>query len=723
MRTESITAPGLAGVRASRKSRACHTRRTLPIMVGMICATAAYSVARAEDQPNVVAPAVAAGASQPGDASAGKPKTEGDQGIVSTRTVVSREQLDSQSAQNSFDALKNVPGVIDSDTKGGVISDDISIRGIHLTESSSYRLNGGFPIYNNVAIFEDKERVEALKGVSALLYGLAPPAGVINLVTKRAGDRPVTAVTLSGTSFAQAMAALDVGRKFGADDQFGVRVNLAAGDINKGVIGADGTRLIGTLAGDWQATDRLSFKVDFESYKIDVIEQASVSELKAVNGVVPLPHVIDPTRLLSGPWAKYRTAGTNILVGTKYEIGAGWNFVAEAGRSEADRMERTLARISNYDLVTGQGTEKVTFVRDQVFVNTYAKTELNNKTDFGLFTNDLTIGVNRNERSYNNPSSTTLTVAGGQNLYNPFPLLRPTGTINPVTFLPQDSNDLGFYAYDTVGLFDRLRILAGIRHTAYRGDDLQANGTHSITTTNVNSPAVGAILDVTPDVALYANYMKGLEETGAAPLGAANQFQVLQPAPSSEYEVGIRATNIHGFSATLARFGITRANTVLNPVTNIFGIDGTTDFQGWESTASFDLSREWNIRAGGQLMQAVQHADADPAINGLEPENTPKVSGNVSLTYRPEWLHGLRLTGGATYVGVRQINPQDQGLLPAVTLYSLGAGYVTKIGDQKFTFNLNVTNLMDTRYWSSTVSNVLGIGMSRTFKFSARVEF
>jgi hypothetical protein len=30
---------------------------------------------------------------------------------------------------------------------------------------------------------------------------------------------------------------------------------------------------------------------------------------------------------------------------------------------------------------------------------------------------------------------------------------------------------------------------------------------------------------------------------------------------------------------------------------------------------------------------------------------------------------------------------------------------------------------MDTRYWSSTVSNVLGIGMSRTFKFSAKVEF
>jgi iron complex outermembrane receptor protein len=689
--------------------------------MGMICATTAYSAARAEDQNTP-----AAATSQPADRNTEQPTPagEGQQGIVSTRTVVSREAIDSQNAQNTFDALKNVPGVVDSDTKGGVISDDISIRGIHLIESSSYRLNGGFPIYNNVAIFEDKERVEALKGVSALLYGLAPPAGVVNLVTKRATDKPVTAVTLSGTSFAQAIAAIDFGRKFGEDDQFGIRVNLAAGDINKGVVGADGTRLIGTVAGDWQATDRLSFRFDFESYDVDVIEQASVHELKAVNGVVPLPNYFDPTKLLSGPWARYRTKGDNILVGTTYEIGGGWKFVAEAGRSEADRLERHLAQISNYNLATGQGTEKVTFVHDQEYVNTYAKTELNNKTDFGLFTNDLTIGVNRNERAFNNPTSPpAITIAGGQNLYNPVPLLSIPAGSGPLGYLPQDSADLGFYAYDTIGLFDRLRILGGLRHTDYRGDDTLASGGHSITTTSVNSPAVGAIFDVTPDLALYANYMKGLEETGAAPLGAVNQFQVLQPAASSEYEAGIRATNIHGISATLARFGITRANAVLNPVTNIFGIDGTTDFQGWESTLSVDLSREWNIRAGGQLMHAVQHADADPTINGLEPENSPKVSGNITLTYRPEWLRGLRLSAGAIYTGVRQINPQDQGTIPAVTLYTLGAGYVTRIGDQRFVFNLNVTNLLDTRYWSSTTNNVLGVGLSRTFKFSAKVEF
>ena len=75
---------------------------------------------------------------------------------------------------------------------------------------------------------ENKERVETLKGANALMFGVASPAGIINFVTKRAGPRDIMAFGLAGNSFCQYGGSMDVGRRFGVEKQFGVRVNAAA---------------------------------------------------------------------------------------------------------------------------------------------------------------------------------------------------------------------------------------------------------------------------------------------------------------------------------------------------------------------------------------------------------------------------------------------------------------------------------------------------------------
>ena len=127
------------------------------LLIGAACASLPFSFARAQGTP----PDRGAEREQP-------PEKAGEQATSANKSVVSREAIESERPQTSFDALKNVPGVINSDTKGGV-SDDFSIRGIHLSETTSYRLNGSFPIENNIGLMDNKERVEALKGVGALI--------------------------------------------------------------------------------------------------------------------------------------------------------------------------------------------------------------------------------------------------------------------------------------------------------------------------------------------------------------------------------------------------------------------------------------------------------------------------------------------------------------------------------------------------------------------------
>lgn len=72
------------------------------------------------------------------------------------------------------------------------------------------------------------ERIEVLKGPSALLNGMPPSGSVggsINLVPKRAGDEPLARLTTTYESRGLGGVHADLGQRFGDQKQFGVRFN------------------------------------------------------------------------------------------------------------------------------------------------------------------------------------------------------------------------------------------------------------------------------------------------------------------------------------------------------------------------------------------------------------------------------------------------------------------------------------------------------------------
>ncbi|WP_342617114.1 TonB-dependent receptor plug domain-containing protein [Rhodoferax sp. GW822-FHT02A01] len=145
-----------------------------------------------------------------------------------TKVVVSREQIEAGDQQEGYsDAVKNVAGVA-SNNGAGSANASVKFRGIQLGLYTNYRLNGGLAITNVITIpTEDKEKIEALKGANALMFGLASPAGIINLLTKRPADKDISSVSMSGNGFGQLGASADISRKFGEEKQFGLRVNAS----------------------------------------------------------------------------------------------------------------------------------------------------------------------------------------------------------------------------------------------------------------------------------------------------------------------------------------------------------------------------------------------------------------------------------------------------------------------------------------------------------------
>jgi iron complex outermembrane recepter protein len=697
-----------------------------------VCGAALFaSVALADDVP-IVPVNSAQGNSSPNSApprenrtlegESDRPAGGADKNLPASSAVITSDAIRNGSAQNTFDALQNVPGVTQSDAKGGSVADNVQIRGIHLSSTTGFRLDGGLPIVNNLIMpIEDKERIEALKGVSALEFGLASPGGVVDLVMKRATDRPNFSFGVASNEYGQLISTLDMGMRFGEGNQFGIRTILSGGELVNGIHDITGTRGLGAVAADWQPSQRFSLKLDFEEFGVDTLEQATLLQNKPVNNRVILPAIPNYYQLLSGTWAKYQGIGQNVLLSGTYKLDYGFSVVAEAGRSESLKGQRNLGQVGTYNVVTGLGKETVSLIDDQDSINTYVKGELKHRFEYKWLTSDLTLGINRNERDFNDPTTGSFSFA--QNIYTPIATPTPPSPV-PGTNQPNNSYDLDYYVQEDVGLFGRLHVIGGVREINYNAIQVVSTTTNHFTD-NAAAPSIGAVFEAFPGVSVYASYLKSLDETGAAPANATNAFQIQPPAEATQKEVGIKATNLYNATATFAAFEIVQANAITDSVTNIFGINGTQTIKGLESTFSYKILPalvDLTLVSGGQVGYAYQ-TSTDPAINGMESENVPRISGNLGLVYRPDFFRGVTLNGGAVFTGSRELTNEEQGKLPAVTIFNAGANYVTNYEGHRLTFNVTCKNLLDKAYYSSAVNGALGIGAPRTVFFGGQIDF
>src|SRR5229473_1470623 len=617
-----------------------------------------------------------------------------------SKAVVSGQTLEQSSQEGYSEAVKDVAGVAPGNSKGSS-NDSIYIRGIKLNLFSNYRLNGALPTAGVLTSpTENKERIETLKGANGLMFGVASPAGIINLVTKRAGDRDVTSAALLGNSFGQIGGAFDVGRRFGGGRQVGVRANASVVRLENGIHNTTGDGEFASLGLDWKVAPRLIVQGDVEYYRKHVPEQAGISLLAATaatNFMVPITPVPDPRNLLSGKWAQVRADTKNIQLRADYRFLDDWKLVAEAGVSYSFRKRFTV-RIGQYDLNTGDGgVVRVNWV-DQNYRNAFGRVELVGKFATWFLKHDLTFGVSQSSRESATPgqNNTTIPAPFTLNIFHPAEVPEPIFNPNMQTSLPlQISVDTGFYAYDTLSIGRQLKFLFGIRLTRDRED----NGVKR-SITRSNTPAVGVLFDVLPGLTLFASYMEGLE-------------------------IGARLSHVRDVSLSASVYEIKRANAVTDLATTIFAQNGDIEYRGLEATLSVEFLNGWTAYAAVQWLNSVQRAPNDTSpmsIDGKVPENTPRALGNVRLSWRLPWVRGLTLNGSASVVSSRFVNPQDQGTIPGYALYSAGIGYATRIQKVRSAFQLSVDNIANLRYWNSVQTGTYGTGMDRSFKASAKFD-
>ena len=112
-------------------------------------------------------------------------------------TVVTKDQIKDQSFQSISDVVNYIPGV--SSHQGENNRDQLILRGN--STSADFYLNG---VRDDVQYYRDlynADRVEALKGPNAMIFGRGGGGGVINRVSKEAGFSAFRELNFQGGSF------------------------------------------------------------------------------------------------------------------------------------------------------------------------------------------------------------------------------------------------------------------------------------------------------------------------------------------------------------------------------------------------------------------------------------------------------------------------------------------------------------------------------------------
>jgi iron complex outermembrane receptor protein len=618
------------------------------------------------------------------------------------------------------DALERDPSVRSTGQTGGIV-DSFFIRGFPVGEGNLGELafDGVYGVAPNYRVFtEYAERVEVLKGPGALMYGISPNSGVggvINIVPKRPLDEDLTRFTASYASDSQVGGHLDVSRRFGEENRFGLRFN---GNLRGGDTAVDDQQRdlgIGAIALDYRG-ERLRLNLDFISQKESF---DAPSRPFTVAPGIDVPSAPNGRTNLSQDWGWSETKEQSALLGGEYDLSDSVTLFAHAGggKSDVKRMSDQVPRILNEagDTSNIPGYYKFNVDRSTADVGirgVFATGPITHTTTLMAtqYQDELSRGINNGTEMRSN-------------IYHPIDV--PKQFINSPKVLRISESDLsGVALTDTLSMFDeRFQLTLGVRRQDIESRNYNAAGSVSSKyNDSATTPLVGVVVKPWEDVSLYYNYVEGLSKGDIAPGTAANAGETFAPYESKQHELGVKYE--HGtFMATLALFQIEKPSGEIG-AGNVFSVQAEQRNRGIELSMFGEVAPGTRLMGGVTLLDGELTDSATTANRGNKPVGVPDVQANLWAEWDTPWLEGFTLTGGAIYTDSQYVNQANTQELGSWTRFDAGARYATKIEGRPTTFRATVQNVFDREYWSGVASyGAFSPGYPRTLQLSATVDF
>jgi catecholate siderophore receptor len=641
-------------------------------------------------------------------------------------SVITQEVIQDRAMHGVGDALQYVPGVGVAQGEGN--RDTPVMRGSSTT--ADFFLDG---LRDDVQYLRDLyniDRVEALKGPNAMIFGRGGSGGVVNRVGKLADGQSHRDLSLQLGSWQRRRLEADVGGATGEATSF--RVAALAEDSASYRDGFELRRYGINPTFAWRGEDS-SLVLSAEHFDDERVADRGVPSFQG------RPVEVDPSTFFGNAGLSPVRADVDSL-GVYFEHDFS-GTVTLRNRMRAARYDKSYQNVYP-STVSSDGTQ----VNLAAYSNATGRTNLLNQTDLvvefgGRFQHTLLAGVELGRQVTDNYRRTGYfpadSCASTSSTAFCVPLDDPgyDGSVDFRNNLTSDADNHGtarvaaVYVQDQVELSDHWQAIVGLRYDRFQVDftshtDLINGRTGEFEVTDdLLSPRAGLVFKPIESASIYANYSLAYVPRSGDQMSSLNATNAaFEPEKFTNLELGAKWDITPNLSATAAVYRLDRRNVVipdpLDPTRSLL-VAGQRA-RGVELGLSGRVNDHWKVVGGyarqdGELLERLSATAPEGATLAQLPEHSLSLWNRFD--FNDAWGAGI----GVIHRSSLFPSTDNAVTVPGYTRFDAAVYYAV---NERLQLQLNAENLFDREYFvSANSNNNITPGSPRAFYLEANVTF
>ncbi|WP_024506873.1 TonB-dependent siderophore receptor [Bradyrhizobium sp. ARR65] len=612
-------------------------------------------------------------------------------------SVIGSEQIRDQKPGKFDEILRYAPGVLAGTFGADSRNDWFLIRGFKSDDIGLF-LDGLQLFYTSYASWKlqpfNLERVEILRGPSAVLYGGSSPSGIVNAISKMPPAEPIRYLETGVNNFGNGYLSFDFGGPVATAADSGKLYYRLVGQVQGG-----GTQVDFTPNNNFFIAPSVTYKPDADT-TFTVLASVSKNETRSQNflpyigTVVAAPFGRIPTSLFTSEPSADTFKREQEMIGYQFErnLSDDVTFRQNARFAHVDVTFSTLFGIGYATTPAAANLARASFLTHGIGNQGDLDSQVEYRFNTGILSHTTLFGLDL--KYYGLDDWQGSGAATSINLLNP--VYTPTAQFSGAPFADRTlmQKQLGTYVQDQIKLDRFTLVLSG------RND--------WVTTTNDNHIGVGQSRDdsqFSGRAGLIYNFDFGLAPyvsyaTSYNPVVTATASgQLAEPETGQQAEVGLKYQP-NGFNGHfgVALFDLKRQNVLTTDPNNAL-----LQVQNGEVTSrGLELEAIANVLPGLKLVGSFTtydlfiSKDLNPALIGKAPTATPTqmASAWADYTFQEGPLTGFGFGGGVRYIGSSFADNANTLEVPAVVMGDAAIHYEW----QNWRAALNVSNISDEIY-------------------------
>lgn len=617
--------------------------------------------------------------------------------------------------------LRNAPSI-----RGGatLTHNDFSIRG-HYMQGASFYVNGIPGLYSQmISPTYNIQEIQYISGPSMIGGSHMEKnavAGYINFVSKRATDKPITRYTQTFSGKGNWGEYIDVGNRFGKNNEWGIRVNAEYADGETGIKNSN-LRTKGVFV-NVDHNDKKSESNLLVGYQYQRVNRG-MRWFLLDNKVTKLPKITDISKNVSFDQMLKEEDQTLLALNHVQKFNDNTKLFVNIGLLNSDLKRNISPQSSAYTILNNNGDYRFKVYNGRT-PNTYRYYE------FGL-QKDITIGKVKNELvlSYdymwqNSYTNSVLNKSGKEffygNIYDGAPVIPFQNLPLPDKKLSAKTRLNGYSLTDTIKQ-GKFSLTLGMHHHEADVKKFNVQGIQtSRITASATSPIFGLVYQPTKNLSFYASHTEAFSKGDIVANKYENRGELLRPSKSKENEIGIKWENRHVYGS-ISGFDIKEKGYVddLREDGLYRTENGETEYKGLEVSVNADVNDKLSVFGGAMYVNPKRNKTDRGLLDGKIVDGSAKWNGVLGFNYKftPKFeMYGRMLAMGVTYDYNEKIK------LPGYTTFDFGARHAFNVWGTKGMITVACYNVTNKNYWMTKGSKEVLFGMPRTFMVSAQFDF